>query len=274
MSEITSASIMRAIRTDWPEIVERSKCRPEALDALPSGTIKILGSGYKTEKGRKRGLLTAICYMAPAGASGRNVCPMATEECIESCLGVTAGRMVMAPVKAAMLWKVALRFGHPAWYFALLSRELAAHARKADRLGLRARVRLDGTSDLGDAEKICGAHPEIGFYEYTKVHRRAFRWLAAADRRETANLTATLSFSGYNWAECEEYLRAGGCVAVASDLRKGEPKPAELYGFPTVNGDRDDNRFDDPAGHVVLLSWKGPRVNLASAGPFAVRISA
>ena len=46
----------------------------------------------KTPKGEKRGYLTAIMYLAPAGLSGYPMCPFAhLAQCEEPCLN-TAGR--------------------------------------------------------------------------------------------------------------------------------------------------------------------------------------
>ena len=45
----------------------------------------------KTLKGMKQGYNTYILHLAPASLSGHNVCPKATQGCIDSCLN-TAGR--------------------------------------------------------------------------------------------------------------------------------------------------------------------------------------
>ena len=46
---------------------------------------KILGTSLKVEKNTKRGMLTAVVYLAPSTESlaygGRNLCPMASKGC-------------------------------------------------------------------------------------------------------------------------------------------------------------------------------------------------
>lgn len=249
---MTRAQLSRTIRKNWHAITRRS--RVDTDPRLPSGPLRILGSSTKTVKGEGRGILTGVVYLAPAASSGRNLCPNSTPSCRSGCLGEHAGRMGFDPnVKNAQQWKTALRFGDPASYFALLRLDLAALAAKAARLGFLPAVRLDGTSDLGDAETIAGEFPGISSYEYTKSLARAKRWLLRDD------LHATLSFSGENLWDCLFFLGLGGNVAVPFDTAKGEAFPESWHGYPTLDGDKDDYRADDSAGHVVALSWKGPK---------------
>jgi len=270
----TNASVVRSIRERWNDIVDASGCTQDAKHFLPEKDIKILGTSYKTEKGLDEeafddavGRLTAVVYLAPADLSGREVCVKRTPECTGGCLGKTAGCMVMDSVKRAQVWKTALRFGAPDLYFTLLCIEIKALIKKAEKLGLAPRVRLDGTSDLGDAEKLCTLFTDCGFYEYTKIARRAHRWL---DRHP--NLRVALSFTGYNKTECIEYINMGGVVAVATDLTRHDAKPSTHWGINVINGDKHDDVSADPRGSIRMLSWRGPRTGLDVAGAFAERI--
>ncbi len=272
----TSVSVQRAIRKDWTNIVKASGCIQQSMFFLPKKTIRLLGASYKTEKGLneqsfedKQGRLTAIVYLAPAEMSGREVCIKRTKQCTIGCLGKTAGLLVTKTSQMSMIWKTALRFGAPDLYFTLLAIEIGALIAKAKRLGLAPRVRLDGTSDLGDGQKMCKLFPEAGFYEYTKVARRAFRW----NKLNIPNLRVALSFQGYNWNDCEKYIKAGGVVAMVTDLTRHDSKPDMFKGFPVIDGDKHDDVSADPSGCIRMLSWKGPRRNLDQAGPFAVRFN-
>lgn len=239
------------IRADWRLIVEASRCRPAIIGRLPSDPLHILGSSLKTEKGEGIGVLTAVAYLAPAESSGREVCPMRSLACTAGCLGEHAGRMGFDPgVKRAQLWKTALRFGAPHYFRELVCLDIRTHAAKAARLRMIPAVRLDGTSDLGDANWFANEFPSIQFYDYTKVARRlAFK---------VPNWHRTLSYSGTNIEACAKYLLDGGNVAVPFDTRKGEPLPEKWHGFPVINGDETDYRPGDAPGTVVGLSWKGP----------------
>jgi len=252
---MTRAALSREIRAKWPTIVAESGTDIlRSLAALPKGTLRILGSSQKTEAGEDLKILTGVAYLAPADASGRNVCANSTAACRGGCLGDHSGKMPTPTVRASMQWKTALRFGCPELFFALLRLDIEALEAKAAREGYQAAVRLDGTSDLGDAERLAPEYPRVRFYEYTKSAARAARWNGRAP-----NLHATLSFSGENLVECLTHLQNGGNVAVPFDYRKGAyPEGATWHGFPLANGDAHDARYLDAPGHVAALSWKGP----------------
>lgn len=263
------ASLSRWIRANWTDIVLTSRCDERIIGMLPAGDLRILGSSLKTEAGEELAepVLTGVAYLAPASSSGRNVCPASTAACRATCLGEHAGRMRFdAGVKRAQLWKTALRYGD-SWAFEELVRlDVEALRKQAARKGMRAAVRLDGTSDLGDAERFAKLFPDVVFYDYTKSSARAWRAMHARANGETPNRFVTLSYAGpVNRAACIEYLRAGGTVAVPMAHRKGETFPTTWEGFPTVNGDAHDYRAGDPAGHVVALSWKGGKRTLGIA---------
>lgn len=234
------------------------------MNCLPgrdASALHILGSSTKVEKGEGLGVLTAVAYLAPADASGRQVCPKSTAACRAGCLGVWSGRMRMRPVRDAQLWKTALRFGAPGWFFELLRFEIRAHEARANRLRLLPAVRLDGTSDLGDGLRMAPEFPRVRFYDYTKRPAHAIRALSG----RVPNYHATLSFSGENRAACVAFLRAGGNVAVPFDCAPGEPLPDLWEGFPVVNADESDWRPGDPPGSVAGLAWKGPRATREAA---------
>lgn len=243
------------IRRYWHDIVGASRVsHPAALAALPKGPIKQLGTSTKVELGESIGVLTAVRYLAPGNVSGRDVCPWRTAACSAACLGTESGRMRFDSIRAAQVWRTALRFGDRGRAFALLDYEIRAHAAQAHALGMLPAVRLDGTSDLGDAHHFVNRHRDVKFYDYTKSTGRAYDQLGSPWH-------VTLSYSGENRSECVGFLRAGGNVAVVFNVTKGQPMPSEWEGFPVLNGDAHDYRPADPGGHVVGLSMKGPKVN-------------
>ena len=252
---VNRKAVEERVRGAWEQIVDQSGVREEALDALPKGEMRLLGSSVKTEKGVSEGVMTAVQYLAPARESGRQVCPFASAGCKALCLGHSSGRMAMSASERARLWKTTMRFGATEEYFALLGFEIEAHRRRAEREGMIPAVRLDGSSDLGDAEIIAEQHPDVVFYDYTKSLARMRRvW-----RNGPLNYHLTFSYSGENWAECEEVLREGyGSVAVVFDVGDAD-LPEEWCGYPVIDGDKHDARFLDDArmGVIVGLRAKG-----------------
>ena len=250
---MTRTNLEGRIRAAWPSIVEKSGCDVlRSFQALPTRRLELLGSSVKTELGEAQGVLTGVQYLAPGSGSGRNVCPNSTAACRAGCLGDHAGRM--PTIRGSMQWKAALRFGAPELYFELLRLCTRGLVKRAARQGLRPAVRLDGTSDLGDACRIAGEFPMVQWYDYTKSPARAARVL----RSGALNHHTTLSFSGTNRAECVAFLAIGGTVAVPFDIGKGDTLPALWEGFAVIDGDVDDYRPNDPKGSVVGLYWKGP----------------
>ena len=225
-------------------------------------TPKLLGSSIKIAKGEKRGILTAILYLSPATESGRNLCPWATAGCAAACLGHSSGQMTFSTSKNSRIWKTALFLYARPVFDMLLHNEIDAHVRKAHALGFKPAVRLNGTSDCLPAWSFAEAWPGVQFYDYTKSVLRARRFAAAF---YPANYHVTFSRSGENDAECIEILGLGGNVAV---VFSGE-LPHRWQGYPVLDADDTDLRFDDAPGHVAGLSFKGNRADVA--GSFVVQ---
>lgn len=286
-------AIARDIQQQWPCIEARAIGRGVKPGARPPKTlprVRLLGSSIKVEKGVKRAVLTAVLYLPPAheaytaaASLTQTTCPWSTAECRAACL-VDSGMLSMTPAYNARHWKETLRKGNPKLFHELLAWEIAAHERAAKRQGKRAAIRLDGTSDLGMARRYAPMFPGVQFYDYTKSLARALRAQGLYP-----NWHVTFSFSGRNRADSRRVLAWGGNVAVVFQARPplaaghrrpafaGDPLPATWEGFPVLNGDETDVRFDDPTGHVVGLSLKGMAKwadRVATAGIFAEPVTA
>jgi hypothetical protein len=133
-----------------------------------------------------------------------------------------------------------------------LAKEITAHVRKAERKGMKAAVRVNGTSDLpGLARRMAKLFPDTVFYDYTKI-------LPSALRHDVANYSCTFSHDGPgNVDECLTALSSGVPVAVCFDTKRGHALPAAWYGWPVIDGDASDLRFLDRRGVVVGLRAKG-----------------
>lgn len=222
---------------------------------------KVLGidTNYKTVKGRKLGYMTGILYLAPAKISGFEVCPQRSEGCTAACL-YTAGRGGMTKVQDARIAKTQWYFTDRDDFMLSLVRDIEALIRKAKREGLTPVVRLNGTSDIpfervpvptGSGDDWDGGHysnvmvlfPDVQFYDYSKVTKRA---LLHAAGTMPANYHLTFSLNETNDDDARKVLAAGGNVAaVFFDA------PAEFMGAPVVDGDASDVRFDDDKSALV-----------------------
>ena len=202
-------------------------------------------------KGWKHGWITALLHLAPYKLSGRNVCPKASAACAEACLN-TAGRGQMNSVQAARINKTKYFFKNRSGFLWQLSREIEMLKKRVPRKGYRCAVRLNGTSDLSwekfklqDGQSLQHLHPDVQFYDYTKILNRL--------NALPSNYHMTFSYSGTNKEECIQAADLG--FNVATVFRGSLPR--KWLGRPVINGDEHDLRFQDPAGVVVGLVAKG-----------------
>jgi hypothetical protein len=194
--------------------------------------------------------------LAPAGASGYQLCPWRSPECEAACLGITAGRSKFSNVQEARIRKTQLMMQDPHGFFRQLFEELLmARANHAGNFAFRSNV----LSDI-PWEKIA---PQIYYftrfnYDYTKSYKRAMSSL-----HWDIPLHLTLSHSGYNWDDCADYMGHGGNSAVVFSVRKGDPLPEQYRGFTVIDGDISDFRYADEPGCIVGLRAKG-KINMGS----------
>lgn len=233
------------------------------------GTLIRSGNNAKTVKGDGE-FETAIMYLAPFTMAGSNVCPMAEQAgCVAGCLN-TAGRGAFNNVQKARIAKTKRYLASRTAFMAELVTDLEAFVRYCKRKGVKPAVRLNGTSDIqwevahfasrGDERgSVFELFPEIQFYDYTKVYKRAYRDLPA-------NYALVLSYSAANpaYAAAIQKTAAETGANVAMVFRSKALRDAfvgkvadEFWSMLVIDGDETDMRFLDPKGVVVGLYAKG-----------------
>lgn len=251
------------------------------------GTLIRSGGNAKTIKGDKAGEYeTAIMYLAPASQSSMgNVCPMAKQAGCEAACLFKAGRAGMFnSIIEARIAKTRRYFADRSAFMAELVKDIGRFVAYCAKKGVKPAVRLNGTSDIQwevghpvtrlwhnvDDETISvpyasifEAFPEVQFYDYTKIAKRAYRKLPA-------NYTLVLSYSHARQAYAEEIVKAametGLNLAVVYRSKALAAKPYDTFGSErigfmareVINGDETDMRFTDPSGVIVGLYAKGP----------------
>jgi len=208
-------------------------------------------SQTKMAKGEKFGFKTAILHLAPFTLSGKNVCPKASPECAAACLN-TSGRGQMGSVQKARLNKTNYFWTNKNGFLWDLSREIEQLKKRASNQGFKFAVRLNGTSDLAwhrmkleGGSSLMQLHPDVQFYDYTKV-------LNYLDH-DLKNYDVTFSDSGRNDSDISEAIKLGHNVAVVFQ----DKLPKKWLDRKVINGDRHDLRFRDPRGVIVGLVAKG-----------------
>lgn len=240
------------------------------LDGAPAALLTV--GNPKTAKGEGHGYLTAIMHLAPHKVAGFNVCGYASKGCAAACLN-TAGRggigldaQGLNVIQAARIRRTRLFKRDRDSFLAQLATEIAKHERSATRHGLRAAVRLNGTSDLPFERfpisrgterfpNLMAAFPGVTFYDYTK-------WPIGKRRMADApGYSLTLSLCEDNDARAAEALRAGVNVAAVFAVPRNGALPSTFTidgeTAPVIDGDTHDLRFLDPRPVIVGLRAKG-----------------
>ena len=217
-----------------------------------------VGNSAKIIKGDSEEYVTAIMYLKPYKTvfKGKvhNLCAMADKaKCHEGCLN-TAGRGQMGVVQRGRERKTQLYFSDRIGFMDALINDLTVFSRRQRKKNIQPCVRLDGTSDTGMGAKVAPLFPEIQFYDYTKVIKRAYQ-----DR--PSNYHITLSYSEADPDYAEQVLTAVRETGTNAAVVFRDKLPKTFKGLPVIDGDKDDLRFLDPQGVIVGLKAKGKAKN-------------
>jgi len=200
---------------------------------MPANMLSI-SADSKTVKGEKLGYLTGIVYLIPS----RKLCPASKiAACDIACL-VSSGRGKFNSVIRGRANKTAIFEKYPHIFYELLKRDIAILERKAERQGLKACVRLNGTSDI-DHTKFIASMPDTQFYDYTKM----------VDNAERAtfidNYHVTFSYSGASYSYKKHVRNALDTGANLAVVFSDSNIPKTFKGLPVISGDDTDLRFLD-----------------------------
>lgn len=210
-----------------------------------------VGTNAKTVKGDGSEYLTAILYLAPADiVDGINVCPMAVlAGCKAGCL-FSAGRGAFNNVQQARKRKTILWRDNRQEFLRQLNQDLTRFQAYCKRKGLKAVVRLNGTSDIRWENYIDMASYDIQFYDYTKILNR---------RNLPSNYHLTVSYSEASDKYAKQVLQVKQDTStnIAVVFKDKASIPSTYKGYNVVDGDKDDLRFLDVPNSVVALYAKG-----------------
>jgi len=231
----------------------------------------------KVAKNGKVGVLTSPLHLAPHNLSGFQVCAQASAGCAAACLHTAGNPAYMAKKDTSRKAKTVAYFKERDAFMAVLFFEIAALERKARKEGMDCGVRLNATSDLpwekrkvnvdGTDVFLLDYFPEVQFYDYTKITKRA---LAFAANKMPENYHLTFSKTEANDADCIKVLEAGGNVAMVCSLpvykvsKVAGNLPYPYHTPDAIDGDAHDYRPVDGdrrgsirGGLIVALKAKG-----------------
>lgn len=217
-------------------------------------------SNPKVAKNTALGWGTAVLHLAPAGMSGFQVCSARSPGCEAACLHYAGAQHLQSLKDRSRIAKTQRFFKDRHGFMAQLRKEIEAHVRKMEKMGLRPAVRLNATSDI-PWERVRGNPiedmPHVQFYDYTAI----------PNRNVPANYHLTFSLKENNEEAARKALQSDLNLAVVfptSDL------PDAFWGLPVVDGDLSDFRPGDPKPCIVGLKAKGKKAIRDQSG-FIVR---
>lgn len=220
--------------------------------------MKLLSTNFRLKFGSEElGYMAIGLSLAPNSLSGYNVCPEASAGCISACNLWFSGRSVMGTARDAKIRRTEMLYENKSEFFEQLEKEIGLAVKRAKKHNQQLAVRLNTASDVAwestivrDGKSIVDLFPDVQFYDYTKVFKRALRH-AHGDFPSNYNLT--YSRSELNDPNCSIILATGGNVAVVFS----GGFPASYNGYEVIDGDQSDLRFLDKRGVVVGLGVKG-----------------
>jgi len=239
------------------------------------GTRSLLAdplSNPKVAKNGKLGVLTAPLHLAPAKVSGYEVCSMRSKGCTKACLNKAGNPAFTNNKRTARIKRTIAYFEHRPEFMSALVFEITKHIARAEQQKMEPAIRLNATSDIPWERvpvtvngviypNIMAAFPQVQFYDYTKITKRA---LAAArgDIDWPVNYHLTFSLTERNDIAAASVLAAGGNVAAVFNVKKSRPLPATYtiagHTADVVDADLHDYRPVDGNGVIAGLRFKLP----------------
>ena len=229
---------------------------------LFSGSLIRAGNNAKTIKGDKvSSYVTAILYLAPADLSGfGNVCPMAIlAGCKDGCLNL-AGMGIYSNVQKARINKTIRWFQNKNQFLQDLYLDITKFVAKCEKANRLPAIRLNGTSDIqfenypvNGFANIFEAFPNVQFYDYTKIAKRAYKKLPS-------NYHLTLSYSEASPVYAKSIIKAHNETGINSAIvvrTKAQAQEFIAANKNAISGDETDLRFLDKSNSIVVLYAKG-----------------
>jgi len=202
----------------------------------------------KNERFAERKIITRGLSLSPHKSAGvGNMCPNASDGCIETCLDHQGRAAVFRAIGEARKAKTLALLHARDWFVQKLDAELRSAERKAERENAELHARLNMFSDWRWEKTMQLSAYNAKFYDYTKNEERAGQL--------AENYWVTFSRAENNDAACERVLARGCNVAIVF----ADNVPQTYKGRRVLNGDLSDLRWYDERsseGHWIGLYLK------------------
>jgi hypothetical protein len=226
----------------------------------------------KVAKNGKLGVLTAPLHLAPARVSGYETCPSRSDGCTKACLNNAGNPAYAKGKRKARVARTIAYFEKRPQFMTALALEIAAHVKRAVRQNMEPAIRPNATSDIPweripvtymgiTYRNIMEAFPEVQFYDYTKILKRALS-CARRDKSWPRNYHLTFSLTENNDVAAAEVLTARGNVSVVFNVKRKRALPTSYtiagHTALVIDADEHDFRPVDGTGVICGLRFKLP----------------
>lgn len=277
------------LRPDPKAYMKRVREIGDDIYRIPSNSV--IPTNYKMAKGLKHGWRTEGIVLAPNTIAGLDdVCPFRSPLCTVNCLNLSGHAEIAGGFEGDVIncrRRRTLMFLHVRDAF--LARVAGLIDKRASENVGKYAIRLNVMSDLSwekipfynpytgvENGTLVDLFPNVQFYDYTKNCKRYIEWLGG---KFPPNYYLAFSMSEINALFAIYALTQGGSVTVIFDAMPehtggdahvrypAEPLPRSFCGFPVIDGDQTDLRFEDRdrfgipkgQGFVVGLRLKGKK---------------
>lgn len=226
------------------------------INKVVSGNIKLIMDGSNSFKLSKNETKSYGLSLSPSNLNftGKSVCPFASEGCIKACINFS-GNGFYDSVQLGRRNRTEFYLTQPKLFCQILLNELNNLSKRAAKLNTIFAIRLNVFSDIDwvkEIKRYTNSNllelENLQFYDYTKSKKKAIDYLTYS------NYHITFSRSETNWKDCLEVLQHGVNVSVVFGSKI---LPKTFFGYPVIDGDSTDERFNDAKGVIVGLTAKG-----------------
>lgn len=246
---------LRASREIWADF--------RAMNGLARRHPGILSSPDDVQKFDITDVAVYGLSFAPSRASGVNVCPHSTPNCVKACVAYN-GNGAFKSVQFSRALRVRFWKQYPSVFKFLVSHEIFAAVKRHNG---NVEFRMNTLSDVEwqDEAPEWFRIPGASFYDYTKNWDRVSKFdnysicYSVTERTPLGDIFRVLD-RGDNVALVVNVR--GGKIPHTNNYRE---IPTTWHGYNVIDGDVDDNRSADPRGSVVMLRAKGRMNGLAMA---------
>lgn len=244
------------------------------VNGFAPNDAKLLTAPTANSKLAKSGLHQYALSLSPHQSSHIvNVCEHSTPSCRAGCVAFS-GQGAYPTVQRGRTWKVDMLTHYPNHFICKLYDELRAAERR--HKGEQVYMRLNAFSDLRwelFLPELFRDFEDVRFYDYTKYPLGTRGHHLPDNYRLTYSATAEMYDDGvqarWNASKINFHTLIGENVAVVfKDVKRDEPFGPTWHGMPVIDGDKTDDRWNDPRGVIVALRAKGKMRNPKNKMPF------